>query len=102
MNVFDILAEQRILEALRRGELDGLPGAGRPLDLTEDPFVPPEQRMMNHVLRNAGVAPAEAGLRREIAALRAQIATLPAGEARDELRRRLAWLILQLGERQRG
>lgn len=98
VNIFDILAEQRIVDALRRGEFDHLPGAGRPLDLADDPLVPAERRMMDHILKNAGVAPAEIGLRREIAALRTEIATLPAGAARDELRRRLAWLILRLGE----
>lgn len=101
MKVFDILAEQRILDAQRRGEFDGLPGAGRPLDLADDLLVPPELRMMNHILRNAGAAPAEIGMRREIAALRAEIAATPFGTVRDELRRRLAWLIVQLGERSR-
>lgn len=65
MHLFDTLAEQRIQDALARGELDNLPGAGKPLDLDEDPLVPAEVRMMNRILRNAGGLPRELLLRRE-------------------------------------
>ena len=74
--VFDLLAEQRILEAVRNGDFDHLPGAGRPLVFEDEPFVSPEQRMANHILRNAGFAPPEIGLRREIARLRAEVVRL--------------------------
>jgi hypothetical protein len=45
MLMFELIAEQRIAEAVERGELDDLPGAGRPLDLSpldlgRDPLVP--------------------------------------------------------------
>lgn len=35
MLMFELIAEQRIAEAIERGELADLPGAGRPLDLGE-------------------------------------------------------------------
>lgn len=98
MSVFDILADQRINEALRRGELDNLPGAGQPLDLSEEPFVGSDQRMVNRILRNAGFAPVEVSLRKEIGDLRDALRTLPEGEERRRMRRRLATLLLQLGE----
>lgn len=103
MSIFDILAEQRIADAIRRGELDDLPGAGRPLELTDEPFVSGEQRMVNRILANAGVAPLELGLRRELAALRAELAALrdDAAEPRARLRRRIAVLIVELGEMRR-
>ncbi|MFU2486771.1 DUF1992 domain-containing protein [Thauera sp. WH-1] len=104
-SLFDILAEQRIADALRRGELDNLPGAGKPLVFDDELFVSPEQRMANKILRNAGFAPPEIALRREIAALRAQIAELGDGsERRQLLRGRLAMLIVQMQEmrRERG
>ena len=96
LSIFDILAEQRIADAIKRGELDNLPGAGRPLDLREDPLVSAEQRMASRVMKNAGFVPAEIGLRREIAALRAELGRAT-GDDRDRLRRRLAGLIVQLG-----
>lgn len=104
-SLFDILAEQRITDALRRGELDNLPGAGKPLVFDDELFVSPEQRMANKILRNAGFAPPEIALRREIAALRAEIAELEEGnERRQLLRRRLAMLIVRMQEmrRERG
>jgi DnaJ-like protein len=40
MSIFDQLAEAKIAEAMRRGELDDLPGAGRPLELEDLSHVP--------------------------------------------------------------
>jgi hypothetical protein len=55
MHPLEWIAERRIEEAVSRGELDRLPNAGAPLDLYEDPLVPPEMRMAKRVLRNAEV-----------------------------------------------
>ncbi len=99
MTIFDILAERRIAEALRRGELDDLPGEGLPLDLDEEPFVRPEQRNANRILKNAGFTPHALTLRHAIATLRAELAALPENADRAELRRELARLLLLLAER---
>lgn len=99
-SVFDILAEQRIVEAIRRGEFDNLPGAGQPLDLAEDPLVSAEQRMVNRILKNSGFVPTEVTLRREIAALRGELATT-VGEERERLRQRLALLATTLATSRR-
>ena len=56
---FELIAERKIAEAAAQGEFDNLPGAGKPLDLEEDPLVPEDQRMANRILRNAGFAPRE-------------------------------------------
>lgn len=101
-SVFDILAEQRITEAIRRGELSGLPGEGRPLQFEDDLFLSPEQRMVSRVLRNAGFAPPEIGLRREIAELRAAVATAGQPEARARLKQQLAMALIQLAEMRRA
>jgi len=66
---FDWVAEQKILEALARGELDDLPGAGRPLALDDDALVPQDLRLAYRILKNAGFVPPEVEARREIAAL---------------------------------
>ena len=55
--MLDFLAEQRVSEAISRGELDNLPGAGRPLDLDEDPLIPEELRAAYRILKNAGYVP---------------------------------------------
>ena len=86
MSTFDLLAERKIEEALARGDLDGLPGAGRPLDLEDDPLVPEDVRMAHRILRNAGFVPPEVEHLREIAAL--EDAVLRYGEADDAARAR--------------
>ncbi|NIR60855.1 MAG: DUF1992 domain-containing protein, partial [Gammaproteobacteria bacterium] len=40
MWLLDQITEQRIAEAIERGELDGLPGSGQPLELDDDSMVP--------------------------------------------------------------
>jgi hypothetical protein len=96
MHVFDLIAEQRIAEAIANGELDDLPGAGRPLDLDDDRLVPEEVRVAYRVLRNAGLVPPEVAARNEAASLRALLGTAGLDEAaRKRARARLAMLDLQ-------
>ena len=57
--MLELIAERRIAEAIANGDLDDLPGAGRPLELDDDPLVPEELRMAHRILKNAGYAPAE-------------------------------------------
>jgi DnaJ family protein C protein 28 len=48
------LVERQIVEAQERGEFDDLPGKGKPLDLTENPFADPEWRVAYKLLRDKG------------------------------------------------
>ena len=67
--MLDFLVEQKLLEAVSRGEFDDLPGAGRPLDLDHDPLVPEDLRLAYRILKNAGFVPPEVETLNEIAAL---------------------------------
>lgn len=96
ISILDILAEQRIAEALERGELQDLPGAGRPLAVEDEPFVSAGQRMVNKILKNAGMVPEELSLRKELADLKRQIDAARQDEERQALQRRLAFLLLKL------
>jgi Domain of unknown function (DUF1992) len=99
MHVFDIIAEQRIAEAIANGDLDDLPGAGRPLDLDDDRLIAEELRMAYRVLRNAGLVPPQVEARKEAATLRALLASaLDEGE-RSRALARLAVLEMQLDAR---
>ena len=88
----DALAESRILEAIERGELDDLPGAGRPLDLEDDRFVPPELRAAYRVLKNAGYVPPEVDALRQIADLERLLDAPPDASTRDTAHARLSLL----------
>jgi hypothetical protein len=63
MLALEMLAEKKIAEALERGELDDLPGAGKPLDLDDDALVPEDLRLAYRVLKNAGYVPQDIGER---------------------------------------
>ncbi|MDE3089543.1 MAG: DUF1992 domain-containing protein, partial [Chloroflexota bacterium] len=65
--------ERQIREAMERGEFDHLAGAGKPLDLSENPYTPPDWRMAYQLLQDAGMAPEwieqDKEIRREVRAL---------------------------------
>ena len=88
MSIFARLAEAKIDDAMRRGEFDDLPGAGRPLALEDLSHVPAHMRLGYKVLRNADVLPPEVELRREMYSLDRLIETTSDAEDREELRRR--------------
>jgi DnaJ family protein C protein 28 len=46
------IVERQIVEAQERGEFDDLPGKGKPLDLTENPFADPEWRVAYKILQD--------------------------------------------------
>ncbi|HEY6118973.1 MAG TPA: DUF1992 domain-containing protein [Pyrinomonadaceae bacterium] len=58
MSRLEKLVEKKIREAMEKGEFDNLPGKGKPVDLTENPFENPDLRMVHRLLKNAGFAPA--------------------------------------------
>ena len=59
MWLIDALAEQKIQEAIGRGELDELPGAGRPVPADDLALVPEHLRAGYRLLKNAGYLPPE-------------------------------------------
>lgn len=67
MICFQKIAERRIMEAIREGAFDDLPGAGQPLKLEDDSHVPEDLRIAYKILKNAGYVPPEVALRKEIA-----------------------------------
>lgn len=51
------IVEQRIQDGIEKGVFDNLPGAGKPLNLYDDAFVPEDMRMGFRLLRSNGLAP---------------------------------------------
>jgi hypothetical protein len=66
MDLFHILAEERIKQAIKDGEFDRLPGAGKPLRLDDLSGVPEELRMVYTIMKNAGYTVEETELRKEL------------------------------------
>ena len=67
--MLDLIAERKIAEALARGELDNLPGQGRPLELDDDALIPEELRAAYRILKNAGFVPPKVQALNDIASL---------------------------------
>ncbi|WP_459502147.1 DnaJ family domain-containing protein [Bacillus sp. C1] len=66
MDVFLNIAEEKIRQAINNGDLDDLPGKGKPLQLEDISMVPPDLRMSYKILKNAGMIPAEMELQKDI------------------------------------
>lgn len=97
MDILATIAERKIAEAMARGELDNLAGAGRPLAMDEDlSGVPAEMRMAYKILKNAGFVPPEVQLRKEIVSLREMLGQMEDDEQRRSLRRQLDYRLLKL------
>lgn len=60
-------------KAMERGEFDNLEGAGKPLNLSENPFEPNELHMVHKILKDNGFAPYWIELGKEIDILRANL-----------------------------
>ncbi len=69
MGFFDCIhkiAEEKIKEALERGEFDNLPGAGKPIKFDDRYLIPEELRLAYKILKNASCLPPEIELKKEI------------------------------------
>ena len=86
---FDKTVEAIIKEAMERGEFDNLPGAGKPIDLSNYFETPEELRAAYSLLKNAGVAPREVELLKEIAQLEQVESALVEEKKRIEVRKQI-------------
>ncbi|MDE3164478.1 MAG: DUF1992 domain-containing protein [Acidobacteriota bacterium] len=99
MNIFGVIAERKIQEAMEEGLFDGLEGTGRPLPAEDDAGQDPAQRMAHRIMKNAGVTPEWIAEAREIERETRRLEGA-AGEERlrriDELNRRIALFNLKV------
>ena len=86
---FERIVEAMIREAMERGELDNLPGKGKPIDLSEYFETPEEVRLANSVLKSAGMTSREVDLLREIAELKQMLAALLDEKKKQEIERQI-------------
>ncbi len=66
MEIFAKIAEEKIREAMVKGEFADLEGYGKPLNLDDFSRVPSDLRMAYKILKNAGYIPEEVHLQKEI------------------------------------
>jgi hypothetical protein len=87
VNALALVAESKIRAAIAAGELDDLPGNGKPLPPDALARAPAELRMGCRVLRNAGCLPPELEARKEAARLGALVAASSDAGERGRLSR---------------
>ena len=98
-NLFDVIekiAEERIREAMRRGEFDDLPGKGEPLSLEDDSHLPPDIRMAYKILKNADCLPQEVELRKEIQNMETLLAGIQDTQEKYKQMKKLQYLVMKL------
>ena len=101
MLALDLIAEERIRDAMRAGAFDDLPGAGRPLAQDDVALIPEELRIAYRILKNAGCVPPEIEARKEAVTLRKLVAAATDDAARRRALAKLALIEARL-ETQRG
>jgi hypothetical protein len=90
MEFINRIAEEKIKEAIRRGEFDNLPGAGKPLPPDDMENVPEELRVGFKLLKNAGLIPEEMQLRKEMVTLNDLLAVCRNDNERKKLQSELS------------
>ncbi len=88
--------EQKIREAMARGEFDNLPGSGRPLDLDAYFSTPEDLRMAFSILKSSDFVPEEVELFKEINALKEKMKASTDEAEQNALRKRVNELTLNL------
>ena len=96
MICFQKIAERRILEAMREGAFDNLPGAGQPLNLEDDSRVPEDLRIAYKILKNANFVPPEVALKKEIAKTEDLLAGTEDTKEKYRQLKKLNFLIMKL------
>lgn len=105
---FDKLVEALIKEAQERGDFKDLPGKGKPIDLTEYFNTPEDVRVVQSVLKNAGMVSREVELLKEIAGLKQVLAAAADENRKSEIRKEIEKkqvefnLMMERQKRQRG
>jgi len=94
-NALAQIAEMKMREAIKNGELDNLPGKGKPLEIDNMSFIPAELRMAYRIIKNSGLVPVEVSLNKDIDTLKKKIEESTDEKERKFLKRKL----MELGVR---
>jgi hypothetical protein len=89
MDIVAVIAENKIREAISNGELQNLPGKGKPLKLDDLSGVPEELRASYIILKNHGVLPPELELEKEIVNLQRLVNCCYNDEEKTALQKKL-------------
>lgn len=93
---FEKIVEQRIQDALKKGEFDNLPGSGKPLVFENDTNVSEELRLAYKILKNADCLPPEVELKKQINQTKELLSGMKETSDKYCLIKKLNFLIMKL------
>ena len=96
------IAEERIREAIQRGEFENLPGSGEPLKFDDEFHIPDDLRMAYKVLKNADCLPPELELKKEIKTAEDLLSELEDEGEKYRQIKKINYLIMKLNTMRRG
>lgn len=96
MDCLTFIAEQKISQAIARGELKTSGWKNKPLPLEDDHLVPDDLKMAYKILKNAGYLPPEIEQRKEITRLEELIARTEDEHERLQQMRKLSVLLMKV------
>ncbi len=99
---FEKIVEERIQQAMKKGVFDGLPGAGKPLELEDFSAVPEDLRLAYKILKNADCVPPEIEMKKEIARTESLLTTITDLKERYKIMKKLNFLIMKLNASRGG
>lgn len=96
MDILSFIAEQKIAQALEKGDLNSPQWKNKPLPLDDDHCVPADLKMAYKILKNAGYLPPELETRKEISRLEELIAKTEDEHARLKQMQKLSVLMMKV------
>lgn len=93
---FERIVEERIKKAQYKGAFDDLPGAGKPLDFSDDGHIPEDLRLAYKILKNADCLPPEIELKKEIHTTEDLLVNMKDTAERYRTLKKLNFLIMKL------
>jgi DnaJ-like protein len=93
---FDKLVEERIKNALKKGDFNDLPGSGKPLDLDDNSCVAEDLRLAYKILKNADFTPPEIEIKNEIKKTEDLLTGMKDEKEKYRILKKLNFLILKL------
>lgn len=96
MDCLAFIAEQKIAQAIEKGELKSTGWKNKPLRLDDDHLVPDDLKMAYKMLKNAGYLPPEIETRKEIHRLEELISKTEDEHERVQQMRKLSVLLMKV------
>ena len=83
-------ADEKIKEAIAKGEFDNLPGKGKPLNLDAYFLTPEHLRMGHSILKSAGIIPEEMELLKQIEGLKESLGSCASQVEKGAIQKQLS------------